>query len=161
MTLSTEYAAAADELSALVADVRAGAGEGPSAEQYAAAQVPYLAWLMQASTDSAATAAEHETAATAYAAALTAARRRRLAKARQIGRGYEYMDREPASDAVPNGAGRAGSAVASDRGAGALGFAGTTGKPGGTQAAGLITLPDDEYGGGPRMPMMPTTWKCD
>jgi PPE-repeat protein len=47
--------------------------------------------------------------------------------------------------------------VASDRGAGPLGFAGTVSKGSG-QAAGLATLPSDEFGGGPSMPMLPNTW---
>jgi PPE-repeat protein len=71
-SLSVEYASAADELSAIVTSVQVDAWEGPSAESYAAAHVPYLAWLMHASADSAAAAAQHETAASAYAAALVA-----------------------------------------------------------------------------------------
>ncbi|OBH97091.1 PPE family protein [Mycobacterium sp. E2733] len=71
-SLSTTYASAADELSATLAATQAGAWEGPTAERYAAAHAPYLAWLMRASANSAAAAAWHETAATAYTTALAA-----------------------------------------------------------------------------------------
>lgn len=50
--------------------VQGGAWEGPSATQYAAAHTPYLAWLAQASANSAAAAAQHTTAAAAYTTAL-------------------------------------------------------------------------------------------
>ncbi|OSC41055.1 PPE family protein [Mycobacterium decipiens] len=71
-SLSAQYAAAAEELTEIVAAVQAGAWLGPSAELFVAAYVPYVAWLIQASADSAATAAKHEATAAAYVSALAA-----------------------------------------------------------------------------------------
>ena len=51
--------------------------------------------------------------------------------------------------------------MASDQGAGNLGFAGTAAKEAAVKAAGLTTLAGDEFGGGPRAPMLPGTWDPD
>ncbi|ORB82681.1 hypothetical protein B1987_01085 [Mycobacterium kansasii] len=71
-TLSAEYASAAEELTMTLAAMHAGAWHGPSADICLGAYTPYLAWLLQASTDSAAAATAHNIAAAAYTNALAA-----------------------------------------------------------------------------------------
>ncbi|MCV7409933.1 hypothetical protein AWC05_23280 [Mycobacterium florentinum] len=109
-------------------------------------------------------APEPDSAGVAAAAAAAAqherrARRRRGAgmRGRQPGYRYEFLDSD-------DGAGRLAdeheAIAASDRGAGALGFAGTVGK-GAVAPAGLATLDGDEFGSGPSLPMVPGTWQPD
>ncbi|WP_264070562.1 PPE family protein, partial [Mycolicibacter terrae] len=71
-SLSAEYTAVAEELAVVVASVQTGAWQGPSAESYLAAHTPYLAWLNQAGVHTAVAAAQCQTAAAAYSAALAA-----------------------------------------------------------------------------------------
>jgi len=48
--------------------------------------------------------------------------------------------------------------LASDSGAGPLGFVGTVHKATAAEAAGLATLSGSGFGEGPSMPMVPGTW---
>jgi PPE-repeat protein len=96
-------------------------------------------------------------AAAAAASAREAARARRRQRQRQRGYGDEYMDMNV--DVEPDWGGPPGAETGtSDRGAGTLGFAGTARKEAAAEAAGLITLAGDEFGGGPKIPMKPGTW---
>jgi PPE-repeat protein len=100
-------------------------------------------------------------AAAAAAAAREAAWARRRRRAKQRGYSDEFMDMNVEVDpdwGTPPGGEPVASTVASDRGAGNLGFAGTAAKETAAEAAGLTTLAGDEFGGGPRMPMLPGTW---
>lgn len=71
-SLSVQYGTAATELTQLLGATRAASWDGPSADSYVAGHTPYLAWLAQASSISAANAAAHETTAAAYTTALAA-----------------------------------------------------------------------------------------
>ncbi|OMC48885.1 PPE family protein [Mycobacterium sp. IS-1264] len=109
-------------------------------------------------------APEPDTASAAAAAAASArgerrARRRRRATMDDHYRGYEFMDLDSERGAGPD-ASRLSSAVASERGAGPRGFAGTAHKEMGA-ATGLATLAGDEFGDGPALPMVPSTWQSD
>ncbi|OHU31228.1 hypothetical protein BKG76_06035 [Mycobacteroides franklinii] len=104
-------------------------------------------------TTAAVRSSAREEAATAATAAARQARRRRD-RSKQEGRAVEYMDMyaSPASgrDETP--------VAASHRGAGPMGFTGTTLRTGST-ATGLATLSrDDDFSEGARAPMLPNTW---
>lgn len=68
--LGAEYASAAEELTAVLGEVEAGAWQGPSAEAYVAAHAPYVAWLMTSSADCAELADQHEVVVAAFQTAL-------------------------------------------------------------------------------------------
>ncbi|CDO86575.1 PPE family protein [Mycobacterium triplex] len=109
-------------------------------------------------------APEPDAAAVAAAAAAAAqqkrqARRRRRAGMRghQPGYRYEFLDSDGEAGPLAD---QHEAAAPSDRGAGALGFAGTVGKDGVTPA-GLATLDGDDFGSGPSVPMVPGTWQPD
>jgi PPE-repeat protein len=96
-------------------------------------------------------------AVAAAEAAREAARTRRRTRAKRRDHGDEYLamnvDVDPDWGEPSNG-----EAMASERDAGALGFAGTAHKESVPAAAGLASLPGDEFGGGPEAPMVPSTW---
>jgi len=90
--------------------------------------------------------------AAAAAGATDLTRTRRRQRARLHSHAHEFIDMNVDVEpewTVPT--------AESHRGAGALGFSGTIAR-GGEQATGLATLSDDGFGGGPSMPMLPTTW---
>jgi PPE-repeat protein len=84
------------------------------------------------------------------------ARRRRRAQLRDWGDEFADMESDLSRSAGPEA--DEASAVASDRGAGPLGFAGTARKDTVGEAAGLATLDRNGFGGGPAMPMVPASW---
>jgi PPE-repeat protein len=85
------------------------------------------------------------------------ARRRRRAQIRGYGDEFADMD----SDLGPGVEPEEATTMASDWGAGPLGFAGTVRKETVAQAAGLATLSGNGFRDGPRMPMVPGTWESD
>ena len=94
----------------------------------------------------------------AAAAVPSRARWRRRAAMRD--HGDEFLDMDSDISVSPDyGEPEQASALASGGGAGTLGFAGTAHKDTALTAAGLTELAGDEFGGGPRMPMVPGTWE--
>ncbi|OBI92409.1 PPE family protein [Mycobacterium asiaticum] len=95
-------------------------------------------------------AAQPDSAAATAAAAREAARARRRRQARSRDHGDEFMDMNV--DVDPDWI-----AQSSGRGAGRLGLVGTLADDKAGDATGLATLADD-YGGGPKVPMLPGSW---
>lgn len=105
-------------------------------------------------------------ASSAAAAERKQARARRRRRMNRRGYGDEFMDLDLDRDvdpcrSAPSGDDPAAVALESDRGGENLGFAGTVRKEAVGEAGGLTMLAGDEFGGGPRMPMMPGTWHRD
>ena len=98
-------------------------------------------------------------AAAATAAARKQIRSRRRRRAGIRGYAHEFMEMNINVDPDWDGP-HSGSTATSDHGAGPLGFTGTVRKRG-LAATGLATLNDDDFGGGPAMPMVPATWNAD
>ncbi len=98
--------------------------------------------------------------AAGVAAASTAqarARRRKRSALRE--HGDEFLNLDSDIGVAPDyGSDSESDYLASENGAGGLGFAGTVYAGAAQRAAGLTMLAGDEYGGGPRMPMVPGTW---
>ena len=92
--------------------------------------------------------AEEPAATAASATERLRTRRRRGAEAKDHAYRYEYMDLD-----------RDESLLASDAGAGPLGFAGAGAKSDAARAAGLATLTREGLSDGPSVPMMPSTWE--
>ncbi|GLE51145.1 hypothetical protein ATCCBAA256_07320 [Mycobacterium montefiorense] len=99
-------------------------------------------------------------AAAAVPGRAAAARRRRRAAMRDHGDEFLDMnvDVDPDWGGAPNEEELLTAAIASGIGAGRLGFAGTARKDADLRASGLTELAGDEFGSGPRMPMVPGTW---
>ncbi len=100
----------------------------------------------------------------AAAAVRDQARARRRRRVTRRGYGDEFMDMNIDVDpdwGPPPGEDPVTSTVASDRGAGHLGFAGTARREAVADAAGMTTLAGDDFGDGPTTPMVPGSWDPD
>ncbi|OCB38616.1 hypothetical protein A5676_15290, partial [Mycobacterium malmoense] len=95
--------------------------------------------------------------AAAAAAARAGARARRRRRATQRDHGDEFADMNVDVDPDWGAPADELSAAASDRGAARLGFAGTAHGKAAARATGLTALAD-EFGSGPRLPMLPGGW---
>jgi PPE-repeat protein len=158
---STVASPAAAPASATTASAAAGAAAAPAAP--AATGLAYAVTVPGDSGPSFAPTVGGRTGIKAPAATIPAAgaaaatraqsRARRRRRAELHDHADEFLDLDSDFGVTPDYG-----TEASDQGAGALGFAGTAHKEAVLQAAGLTALAGDEFGGGPRMPMVPGTW---
>ncbi len=102
-------------------------------------------------------------AATAAARSAAPGRARRRRRSAMRAYGDEFLDMNSTFGVAPDydGPDLVAAAVASGNGAGTLGFSGTAHMENALPAAGLASLAGDEFGGGPRVPMVPGTWEPD
>jgi len=101
-------------------------------------------------------------AAAASAQGKTKARRRRRTAMNDDHRGYRYeFLHSDTPDRIADPEKLVSATAESGRGAGHAGFAGTVRKAAVAEAAGLTSLADGEFGGGPKQPMLPGTWDLD
>jgi hypothetical protein len=99
--------------------------------------------------------------AAAAAAAVGSREQLRSRRRRRAGmRGYSHEFMEMNINVDPDWSGlHSGSTATSAHGGGPLGFTGTVRKRA-MAATGLATVADDDFGGGPVMPMVPATWNA-
>ncbi|OJZ75898.1 hypothetical protein BRW65_00015 [Mycobacterium paraffinicum] len=97
--------------------------------------------------------------AAAHTPAGTRPQRRRRATIRQYGDEFLSMDPDFGVRTDNEEREQLVSAAQSDSGAGMLGLVGTAHNGSAVGATGLATLAGDEFGGGPRVPMIPGTWE--
>ena len=101
-------------------------------------------------------------AAAAGAAARSRTRRRRRAGLHDHNDEFMNMNVDVEPDwGAPAGGESTPSAVFSEQGAGTLGFAGTASREAAIAAGGMARLEEDEFGSGPKLPMIPGTWRGD
>ena len=97
-------------------------------------------------------------AAAASSLAKRKARRRRGAAIKERGYADAYMDYEPDPPEPPPEPVHRPHVASSERGAGAVGFAGVATKSDVADASGMTELAGDSYGGGPTDPLLPGDW---
>ncbi|ORA13215.1 hypothetical protein BST16_15230 [Mycobacterium asiaticum DSM 44297] len=170
---SAATAAPAPSTATTVSSTVAGAGTPPAAAGPAAGLgYPFLVGGgpgigfgsgMSAAASASRKASEPDAAAVAAAAAAREqARRRRRRRSGLHEHGDEFADMnvgvDPDWDSSPD---ELAMATASVHGAGDMGFTGTVRKGAVDDVAGLTALTDDEFGCGPRAPMLPGTWDLE